>query len=206
MKDRIKGRLSNQVEVSLIGSCTNSSYEDLARAASVAKAANADGLKPKAKLIINPGSEQILATAERDGILSTLKQAGAVVMANACGPCIGQWQRDTDDPLRKNTIVTSFNRNFAKRADGNPNTHAFIVSPEMAMAFAFAGRLDFDPRTDAIDGIFLEEPRGDELPKGGFAPCENSYVAPKPEVGSVIRPEHASNGCGRSCPGTERTS
>ena len=191
MKDRIAGQgYPNQVEVSLIGSCTNSSYEDLARAASVAKAANAAGLKPKAKLIINPGSEQILATAERDGILSTLKQAGAVVMANACGPCIGQWQRNTDDPLRKNTIVTSFNRNFAKRADGNPNTHAFIVSPEMAMAFAFAGRLDFDPRTDAIDGIFLEEPRGDELPKGGFAPCENGYVAPKPgSPDPVIRPD-----------------
>lgn len=158
------------VEVSLIGSCTNSSYQDLARAASVARAALDSGLKPKAQLIINPGSERIKATAARDGILSTLEEAGAVIMTNACGPCIGQWKRETDDPTRPNSIVTSFNRNFAKRADGNPNTHAFIVSPEIAVAIAFSG-------TFAIpEG--LPEPVGDELPSAGFAPCTDGMVPP----------------------------
>lgn len=158
------------VEVSLIGSCTNSSYQDLARAASVARAALDAGLKPKAKLIVNPGSERIKATAARDGILPTLEEAGAVVMTNACGPCIGQWKRDAADPAARNSIVTSFNRNFAKRADGNPNTHAFIVSPEIAVAIAFSG-------TFAIpEG--LPEPVGDELPASGFASCANGLTLP----------------------------
>jgi len=150
----------SEVEVSLIGSCTNSSYEDLCKAASVARQALVLGLKPKSQLIINPGSERIKRTAERDGIIEDLRKAGAVIMTNACGPCIGQWTRKTDDPLRKNSIVTSFNRNFAKRADGNPNTHAFIVSPEIAVAIAFSG-------TFAIpEG--LAAPSVDALPTKGF--------------------------------------
>lgn len=168
----------SRVEVSLIGSCTNSSYQDLARAASVAQAALDAGLKPKTALIINPGSERIRATAERDGILPVLKKAGAVVMANACGPCIGQWERKTDDPQRRNSIVTSFNRNFAKRADGNPNTHAFVASPDTAVVMAFAGRLGFNPVRDDIDGFRFAVPCGAELPSDGFASCDSGYVAP----------------------------
>jgi len=191
MKERVKQMgYPEDVEVSLIGSCTNSSYQDLARAASVAKSALISGIKPKASLIINPGSEQIRATAERDGILAILKEAGAVIMTNACGPCIGQWTRKTDDNTRRNSIVTSFNRNFAKRADGNPNTHAFIVSPEIAVATAFGGKLGFDPRTDEIGSFKFSVPCGDELPKEGFASCDNGYLAPK--AGSpapVINPE-----------------
>ena len=172
------------VEVALIGSCTNSSYQDLARAASVAKGAMQAGLRPKAQLIINPGSTLISETAERDGILQVFKDAGAIIMAHACGPCIGQWKRHTDDPTRRNSIVTSFNRNFAKRADGNPNTHAFIVSPEMAVALAFAGRLDFNPATDTIAHpetgapIQLAQPMGDELPAQGYAQTSGGYIAP----------------------------
>ncbi len=167
------------VEVALIGSCTNSSYQDLSRAASVVRAALDKGLKPRAKLIINPGSRQIYQTAERDGLIAVFRQAGALVMCNACGPCIGQWKRVTDDNTRPNTIVTSFNRNFAKRADGNPNTHAFIVSPEMAAALAFSGRLDFDPAQDAIDGVRLPEPVGDALPAKGFVKDPDGYVQPR---------------------------
>ena len=167
------------VEVALIGSCTNSSYEDLMRAASVAKQALEAGLKPKAQLIINPGSELIRATAERDGLLETLRAAGAIEMTNACGPCIGQWKRKTDDPTKRNSIVTTFNRNFAKRADGNPNTHAFIVSPEMAVALTFAGKLTFNPLTDGIGEFKFSAPEGDELPADGFATCDNGYVAPQ---------------------------
>lgn len=139
-----------KMEVGLIGSCTNSSYQDLSRAASVARQVKAKGLKMQASLIINPGSEQVYCTAQRDGMIEDLKSIGGVVMTNACGPCIGQWKRVTDDPLRANSIVTSFNRNFAKRADGNPNTHAFIASPEMAVAFAIAGDLCFNPLTDTL--------------------------------------------------------
>ena len=178
------------VEVALIGSCTNSSYQDLARAASVAKAALQAGLKPKARLLVVPGSEQIRRTAERDGLLDILRAAGATVMANACGPCIGQWERVTDDPARRNTIVTTFNRNFAKRADGNPNTHAFIVSPELAVAYLFAGDLAFDPQRDRLDGITLTEPSGAPLPPEGFVSTTDGYLAPKngsPEP--VIRPD-----------------
>lgn len=196
MKERLQAEgFPPEVEVSLIGSCTNSSYQDLARAAAVARQAIAAGIRPKARLIVNPGSEQIRATAERDGILPALRQAGAIIMANACGPCIGQWQRKTDDATRRNSIVTSFNRNFAKRADGNPNTHAFITSPELAVAFAFAGRLDFNPQSDTLAtadgrGFRFATPSGDELPTRGFAACDNGYTAPQP--GSpvpVIRPD-----------------
>ena len=179
MSERVKAQgFPEKVEVCLIGSCTNSSYQDLSRAASVARDALSKGMKPKAQLIINPGSERIKATAERDGLLQTLREAGAIIMTNACGPCIGQWKRKTDDPLRRNSIVTSFNRNFAKRADGNPNTHAFIVSPEIAVAFAFSG------------GFFIPEglsaPVGQSLPAKGFAPCEEGAVAP---VAGSPRPE-----------------
>lgn len=180
-KDRqARERFPHRVEVSLIGSCTNSSYQDLSRAASVARAALDAGLKPKAELIVIPGSAQVKATAERDGLLDTLREAGARVMSNACGPCIGQWERQTDDPTRRNTIVTTFNRNFAKRADGNPETHAFIASPAMAMALCFAGELDFDPRIDTVDGCWLRAPRGTELPPRGFVSDISGYVAPQP--------------------------
>lgn len=160
------------VQVSLIGSCTNSSYQDLARAASVARNFLDTGAAPKAKLIINPGSERIRATAERDGIMDTLRAASALIMTNACGPCIGQWDRQAADPLARNSIATSFNRNFAKRADGNPNTHAFIVSPEVAVALAFVGKLYFDPASYPC-------PEGPEIPVDGYAGCESGYIAPE---------------------------
>lgn len=159
------------IEVSLIGSCTNSSYQDLSRAASVAKAFMDRGLKPKAQLIVNPGSERIYATALRDGIIGTLQRAGAIIMTNACGPCIGQWERETADPTARNSIVTSFNRNFAKRADGNPHTHAFIVSPELAVALAFTGSFELDLSN-------LPEPVGAELPPSGFEECAQGFIAP----------------------------
>lgn len=162
-----------KVEVALIGSCTNSSYQDLYKAASIARQASALGIKSAAQLIINPGSEQIRQTAERDGLLDDLKNIGAVIMANACGPCIGQWHRRMDNMERKNSIVTTFNRNFAKRADGNPNTYAFIVSPEMAVVYALAGTLLFDPYTDKLksaDGsmVKLSFPQNCDLPVKGF--------------------------------------
>ena len=173
-----------KMEVGLIGSCTNSSYQDISRAASIAKEAVALNLKVASPLIVNPGSEQIRATVERDGMIDTFKQVGAVIMANACGPCIGQWKRHTDDPTRKNSIVTSFNRNFAKRADGNPNTFAFVASPELTMALTIAGDLGFNPLTDTLvnekgEAVKLTEPKGDELPLHGFAPGESGYLAPK---------------------------
>lgn len=167
------------VQVALIGSCTNSSYQDLARAASVAEYYLAKGESPKAQLIINPGSERIYATAQRDGLIDTLKRAGALIMTNACGPCIGQWKRKTDDPLARNSIVTSFNRNFAKRADGNPNTHAFIVSPETAVALAFVGKLWFDTAS-------VPAPYGPELPEKGFAQCSVGYIAPALEGATEV--------------------
>jgi len=179
MKERVAAEgFPAKLEVALIGSCTNSSYQDLALAASVARQALDAGLKPKAELIVNPGSERIRSTADRDGLLGALKEAGAVVMCNACGPCIGQWKRKDADKLPRNTIVTTFNRNFAKRADGNPLTHAFIVSPQMAVALAFAGRLDFNPLTDDIDGFRFSAPQGNELPLEGFAACDNGRVMP----------------------------
>lgn len=172
-----------QMEAGLIGSCTNSSYEDLTRAASIVKKAKEDGLKVKAQFIINPGSEQVRYTAERDGILAEFESAGAVIMANACGPCIGQWKREMDDPNRPNSIITSFNRNFAKRNDGNPNTHTFIGSPEVVAALTIAGDLCFNPLTDYLtnekgDKVKLQEPKGFELPVKGFDVKDAGYVAP----------------------------
>lgn len=171
-----------KVEVALVGSCTNSSYQDLARAASVARQATAKHIPVKAELIINPGSEMIRYTAERDGILEDLRKIGGVIMTNACGPCIGQWKRHTDDNTRKNSIVTSFNRNFRRRADGNPNTYAFIGSPEMVVALAIAGRLDFNPAVDKLtdkDGneVMLDEPSGNAFPPKGFGVSEEQTVS-----------------------------
>lgn len=172
-----------RMEVGLIGSCTNSSYQDLSRAASLARQVKAKGLKMAAQLIINPGSEQIYCTAKRDGMIADFEAVGGVIMTNACGPCIGQWKRVTDDPLRANSIVTSFNRNFAKRADGNPNTHAFVASPELAMALAIAGDLCFNPLTDSLtnergEQVRLDAPVGETLPGKGFTVDDNGYVAP----------------------------
>lgn len=154
-----------KMEVGLIGSCTNSSYQDISRAASVARQVNEKNLGVASPLIVNPGSEQIRATAERDGMMDVFEKMGATIMANACGPCIGQWKRHTDDPTRKNSIVTSFNRNFAKRADGNPNTFAFVASPEIVLALTIAGDLCFNPLKDRLvnhDGekVKLSEPTG----------------------------------------------
>ena len=172
-----------KMEVGLIGSCTNSSYQDLSRTASLAKQVAEKNLSVAAPLIVNPGSEQIRATAERDGMIEAFEQIGATIMANACGPCIGQWKRETDDPTRKNSIVTSFNRNFAKRADGNPNTYAFVASPELTMALTIAGDLCFNPLKDRLvnhDGekVKLSEPVGDELPLNGFAQGNDGCVSP----------------------------
>jgi len=171
------------VEVGLIGSCTNSSYQDLCRAASIAHQAAEKNIEVKAQLIINPGSEQIRYTAERDGILDDFKKIGAVIMTNACGPCIGQWKRHTSDNERKNAIVTSFNRNFRRRADGNPNTYAFIGGPELTTALAIAGRLDFNPATDKLvnkngEVVMLDEPKGDVFPPNGFAVEDKGFIAP----------------------------
>ncbi len=183
-----------KMEVGLIGSCTNSSYQDLSRAASIARQAAEDKIPVAAPLIINPGSEQIRYTAERDGILGDFEKIGATIMANACGPCIGQWKRHTDDNMRKNSIVTSFNRNFAKRADGNPNTHAFVASPELTLALTIAGDLCFNPLTDTlktIDGreVKLKEPEGSDFPPKGFEVKDNGYVAPTgKDAGVVINP------------------
>ena len=171
------------LEVGLIGSCTNSSYEDISRAAFIARQAKGKKLNVKAGFIITPGSEQIRYTAERDGLLEAFDEIGGVIMANACGPCIGQWSRKIDDPDRKNSIVTSFNRNFAKRNDGNAGTHTFIASPEMVTAMALAGRLSFNPAKDVIvnaDGleVMLDEPRGYELPPRGFEVEDPGFLAP----------------------------
>jgi aconitate hydratase len=180
-----------KVEWGLIGSCTNSSYEDLSRAASIAQQALDKKLKTKADFGINPGSEQVRYTAERDGILQVFEKLNAKIFTNACGPCIGQWDREGADKQEKNTIVHSFNRNFAKRADGNPNTHAFVASPEMVAAVAISGRLDFNPLTDTLineDGeeVKLDEPTGWELPPKGFEVKENGYVPPKENGKDVI--------------------
>ncbi|WP_127138572.1 aconitate hydratase [Flagellimonas oceanensis] len=179
------------VEWGLIGSCTNSSYEDLSRASSIAQQALDKKLKTKAEFGINPGSEQVRYTTERDGILDIFEKLDAKIFTNACGPCIGQWGR-YEDPKNapKNSIVHSFNRNFAKRADGNPNTHAFVASPEMTAAIAIAGRLDFNPLTDKLineDGeeVMLDEPTGWELPPKGFEVKENGYEEPR-EDGSGV--------------------
>ena len=171
-----------KLEVGLIGSCTNSSYEDITRAASIAQQAVDKGLSVNAEFTVTPGSEQVRFTVARDGLLDTFAQMGGVVLANACGPCIGQWARHTDDPRRKNSIITSFNRNFAKRNDGNPNTHAFVASPEIVTAFAIAGDLTFNPLTDTLPGangpVQLAEPVGIELPPRGFAVEDAGFQAP----------------------------
>jgi len=181
-----------EVEWALIGSCTNSSYEDLSRAASIVEDAVAKGVKPKAILGINPGSEQVKFTAERDGFLDSFRKfENARIFTNACGPCIGQWDREGADKGEKNSIIHSFNRNFAKRADGNPNTHAFVASPEMVAAVAISGRLDFNPITDTLtnesgEQIKLNEPNGFELPAKGFDVGDNGYQAPS-EDGSGVQ-------------------
>ncbi|SNR84126.1 MULTISPECIES: aconitate hydratase [Hymenobacter] len=172
-----------KLEVGLIGSCTNSSYEDITRAASVAEQAVQKGLTVSAEFTVTPGSELVRYTVERDGLLDTFAQMGGVVLANACGPCIGQWARHTDDPKRRNSIITSFNRNFAKRNDGNPNTHAFVASPEIVTAFAIAGDLTFNPLVDTLttkDGqqVKLDEPHGLEMPPQGYAVEDAGFQAP----------------------------
>lgn len=178
------------VDWGLIGSCTNSSYEDLTRAASIAQQAVDKKIKAKSELGINPGSETIRYTAERDGILRIFEELDATIFTNACGPCIGQWDRSDRKGEEKNTIVHSFNRNFSKRADGNPNTHAFVGSPEIVAAIAISGRLDFDPTTDTLlneDGeeVRLDEPKGIELPPKGFDVEDPGYLAPT-ENGSEV--------------------
>ena len=180
-----------KVEWGLIGSCTNSSYEDMARAVSIVNQAVEHGITPKAEFGINPGSEQIRYTIERDGMIEAFEKMGTKVFTNACGPCIGQWDRDGADKEEKNTIVHSFNRNFSKRADGNPNTHAFVTSPEMVAALAISGRLDFNPLTDTLlndngEAVKLTAPYGDELPKRGFAVEDAGFQAPA-EDGSAVK-------------------
>ena len=179
-----------KMEAGLIGSCTNSSYEDLTRAASVVKKAKEAGLKVEAQFIINPGSEQVRYTAERDGVLGEFESVGAVVMANACGPCIGQWKREQEIPDRPNSIITSFNRNFAKRNDGNPNTHTFISSPEIVAALTIAGDLCFNPIKDTLinekgEKVKLSEPKGYELPLLGFDVKDAGYIAPLADGSAV---------------------
>ncbi len=179
------------IEWALIGSCTNSSYEDLSRAASVVEDAVAKGVKPKAILGINPGSETVRYTADRDGFLDSFRKfENARIFTNACGPCIGQWDREGADKGEKNSIIHSFNRNFAKRADGNPNTHAFVASPELVAAIAIAGRLDFNPITDTLtnqngEEIKLNEPSGSELPPKGFDVGDNGFQAPSIDGSTV---------------------
>ncbi|MFT6722373.1 MAG: aconitate hydratase [Flavobacteriaceae bacterium] len=180
-----------KVDWGLIGSCTNSSYEDLTRAASIAKQAIDKKIKPKSDFGINPGSEQIRFTAERDGLLKIFEDVGATIFTNACGPCIGQWDRSDLKGEEKNTIVHSFNRNFSKRADGNPNTHAFVGSPEMVAAIAISGRLDFDPMNDTLinedgEAVKLDMPIGIELPVNGFAVEDAGFIAPDADGSRVV--------------------
>ena len=179
-----------ELEVGLIGSCTNSSYEDITRAASIAEQATNNGLKAKAEFTITPGSEQVRYTVDRDGYLGIFEKMGGVVLANACGPCIGQWARHSNDPNRKNSIVTSYNRNFAKRNDGNPNTHAFVASPEITTALTIAGSLTFNPLTDYLtndkgEKIRLKEPQGIEMPMKGFAVEDAGYQSPAADGSNI---------------------
>jgi aconitate hydratase len=179
-----------RLEVALIGSCTNSSYEDISRSASLAQQAIDKNLKTKAEFTITPGSEQVRFTIEKDGFLKTFDKIGGVVLANACGPCIGQWARHIDDPNRKNSIITSFNRNFAKRNDGLASTHAFVASPEIVTAFAIAGDLTFNPLKDKLtnekgEKVMLDEPTGVELPPKGFSVDDPGYQAPAKDGSSV---------------------
>ncbi len=179
------------LEAGLIGSCTNSSYEDITRAASIARQANAQNLKVKSELFITPGSELVRYTIERDGLIEEFEKLGATVLANACGQCIGQWDREDVKDQHRNSIITSFNRNFAKRNDGNPNTYAFVSSPDMVMAYALAGKLDFNPLTDSIaneDGelIKLKEPEGIVYPKLGFEVKDPGYQSPAEDGSNVV--------------------
>ena len=186
-----------KVEWGLIGSCTNSSYEDMSRAASIVEQAVKHGITPKAEFGINPGSEQVRYTIERDGIIATFEKMGTKVFTNACGPCIGQWDREGADKQEKNTIVHSFNRNFSKRADGNPNTHAFVTSPEMVAALAIAGNLGFNPLTDTLtndkgEQVKLLPPHGDELPTKGFDVEDPGYQKPAEDgsnVEVIVKPD-----------------
>ncbi|MDZ7290844.1 MAG: aconitate hydratase [candidate division KSB1 bacterium] len=194
-----KNDYPDEIKVALIGSCTNSSYEDIERAASVAKQALAKGLKARSKFTITPGSEQIRATIERDGQLQVLTEIGGQVLANACGPCIGMWSRDDIKPGERNTIINSYNRNFAKRNDDNPNTLAFIASPEIVTAYALAGRLSFNPLTDTLtneqgEQVKLEPPTGVELPVRGFDVGESGYLPPAEDSSKVqVRIDPASD-------------
>jgi aconitate hydratase len=179
-----------KLDVGLIGSCTNSSYEDISRAASLAQQAVAKNLKAKSEYTITPGSELVRYTVERDGFLGTFENMGGVVLANACGPCIGQWARHTNNPEGKNSIITSFNRNFAKRNDGNPNTHSFVASPEIVTALSIAGDLTFNPMTDFLtnekgEKVKLDEPTGAELPAKGFAVEDAGYQEPAKDGSQV---------------------
>ncbi|HEX6913934.1 MAG TPA: aconitate hydratase [Chitinophagaceae bacterium] len=179
-----------KLEVALIGSCTNSSYEDITRSASIAQQAIDKNLKAKAEFTVTPGSEQVRYTIARDGLLNIFDKIGGVVLANACGPCIGQWSRHMDDPERKNSIITSFNRNFAKRNDGHSGTHAFVASPEIVTAFAIAGDLTFNPLRDKLrnengEEVQLTEPSGHELPARGFAVEDAGYQAPAEDGSNV---------------------
>jgi len=188
-----KNNWPEKLEVGLIGSCTNSSYEDITRAASVAKQATDNGLSTVSEFTITPGSEQVRYTVARDGYLKIFEEMGGVVLANACGPCIGQWARHTNDPEKKNSIVTSYNRNFAKRNDGNANTYAFVASPEITTAMAIAGTLKFNPLTDYLtnvngEKVRLKEPEGIELPVKGFA-VEDAGFQPPAEDGSKVQVE-----------------
>jgi aconitate hydratase len=186
-----KNNWPTKVEVGLIGSCTNSSYEDISRAVSLAKQVAEKGLKTKAEFTITPGSELVRYTIDRDGFLDTFAQIGATVFANACGPCIGMWDRMGAEKQERNTIVHSFNRNFAKRADGNPNTMAFVASPEIVTALAIAGDLTFNPLTDTLinergEAVMLDAPSGDELPAHGFDAEDAGYQAPAEDGSTVV--------------------
>lgn len=191
MKDAVKeNNFPDFVSVGLIGSCTNSSYEDIDRSANIAKQALAKGIKSKGQFTITPGSEQVRATIERDGQLKTLTDVGGVVLANACGPCIGMWKRMDMETGTRNTIVTSFNRNFAKRNDGNPETLAFVASPEITTVLAIAGSLSFNPMTDTLknengEDVKFDPPYGDELPLKGFDKGESGYIPPE-EYGAIV--------------------
>ena len=183
-----------KLDVGLIGSCTNSSYEDLSRAASIARQANDKNITVKSDFTITPGSEQVRFTVERDGILDDFSKIGGTVLANACGPCIGQWDRDGAEKNKKNSIITSFNRNFAKRADGNPNTHGFVASPEIVTAMSIAGSLEFNPLKDGIinnngEKVFLDEPDGTELPAKGFDVEDNGFLDPSDFVSENVKIE-----------------
>ena len=184
-----------EISAALVGSCTNSSYEDITRAASLARQASARGLRVKTPLLVTPGSERVRATIERDGLLADLEAVGATVLANACGPCIGQWKRDDVQEGVPNVIVTSYNRNFPKRNDGLASTLAFVTSPETVMAYALAGTLDFNPLTDDVDGVRLDPPVGEELPSRGFESGEAGFQAPPTDdaergrVEVVVRPD-----------------